>query len=176
MKITTKDNFSKKLPSGPVLSPNPLQVPVVTLAGFGLPIKIQAEKGGDPDIDEAELQQMADQMLASVAQDLSQQIELALETALKSSVWSWPGGSRDIYDTGRLAKSGKVTVSADGIDVVYAAPYAQIVHDGGYIHPYGNMNARPVYLPGRPWIRSVLYGEGPVPQFNFEGFFKSKFG
>ena len=99
-----------------------------------------------------------------VARDLS----AALNAAMRSNVWSWPsGGSRDIFDTGKLAASGKVTAQGTGVSVSYSAPYASIVHDGGYIFPYGNKKARPIYLPGRPWVASTIYGGGPVPQFNF---------
>ena len=108
--------------------------------------------------------------------DLASELKSALTKALMSPVWAWEGGSRDIFDTGRLAGSGQVLVVSGGLNVVYSAPYAGIVHDGGYIYPYGNTAARPVYLPGRPWIESVMYGKGPVPQFDFDGFFESKFG
>ncbi|WGL30498.1 capsid assembly protein [Synechococcus phage S-CRES2] len=102
--------------------------------------------------------------MPSVAKDLS----VALYAAMRSSAWSWPGGgSRDIFDTGKLAASGKVIAQGSGVSVSYSAPYASIVHDGGYIFPYGNKKARPVYLPGRPWIASTIYGGGPVPQFDF---------
>lgn len=150
-------------------------MPVATMAGFTIPVGfgIDAENA---DIDEEVLQDIVEKKLASVATDLAAQLENALRGALKSSVWSWSDGMRDIFDTGELANSGKVLIGSDGLTVAYAAPYAEIVHNGGYVHPYGNMRARPVYLPGRPWIRSVLYGEGPVPQFDFEGFFESKFG
>ena len=152
-----------------------IEMPVVTMGGFSVPVGFGLDSG-DADIDEEVLQDIVEEKLASVATDLAMQLENALRGALKSAVWSWPGGMRDIFDTGKLASSGKVLVGADGLTVVYTAPYSEIVHNGGYIHPYGNKQARPIYLPGRPWIRSVLYGEGPVPQFDFEGFFESKFG
>ena len=102
--------------------------------------------------------------MPSVARDLS----AALYAAMRSSAWFWPsGGSRDIFDTGELAASGKVTAQGTGVSVSYSAPYASIVHDGGYIFPYGNKKARPIYLPGRPWVASTIYGGGPVPQFDF---------
>jgi len=102
--------------------------------------------------------------MPSVARDLA----AALYTAMRSSNWSWSdGGSRDIFDTGELAASGKVTAQGTGISVSYSAPYASIIHDGGYIFPYGNKKARPIYLPGRPWVASTIYGGGPVPQFDF---------
>jgi len=107
--------------------------------------------------------------LKGVAVDLKR----ALDAALKSSAWRWPtGGSRDIYDTGALLSSGSVTVNGYSLAVKYGASYASIVHNGGYIFPYGNKNLRPIYLPGRPWITSTLYGGGPVPQFDFNASLK----
>lgn len=174
-KIKTKDNFAKVLPKGPVSTGIELEVPVATLASISIPYGFTIEVE-DMDIDEATLQDMLEKRLASVAIELAAEVENALKGALKSSVWTWKGGKRDIFDTGELASTGKVLVGSNGFEVIYTAPYASIVHNGGYIQPYGNPRARPVYLPGRPWISSVLYGGGPVPQFDFEGFFDSKFG
>jgi len=174
-RVTTRDNFAKALPSGPQPTGIELEVPVVSLASIVIPYGFKAEVE-DVDIDEPALQDMLEKKLASVADDLAAQVEDALKKALMSSVWAWSDGRRDIFDTGQLANSGKVVVGSSGLEVVYTAPYAAIVHNGGYIHPYGNVRARPIYLPGRPWIKSVLYGEGPVPRFDFEGFFDSKFG
>ena len=176
MKVVVSDNFAKKFSPQAMQVNSTLEVPVTTLEGFVMPFVFKARVQNDAQIDEDELQRIAEQKLASVSGDLAEQIELALKEALKSSVWGWHGGSRDIYDTGALANSGKVIISGNDINVVYTAPYAQIVHNGGYIHPYGNTKIRPVYLPGRPWIQSVLYGNGPVPQFDFEGFFESRLG
>lgn len=112
--------------------------------------------------------EIIDEIGAAMVQDLN----LALESALKAPVWSWNGGARDIYDTGELASSGGAIWTSSGIQISYDAPYASIVHDGGYIHPYGNLNARPVFLPARPWIRATLEGGGPVPQFDVASYFK----
>jgi hypothetical protein len=73
-------------------------------------------------------------------------------------------------DTGELMASGRVTLSENGITISYDAPYAALIHYGGYIHPYGNVNLR-VFLPPRPWIESVMFGGGPVPQFDFVSYY-----
>ncbi len=91
-----------------------------------------------------------------------------LDMALMAPVWSWSGGARDIFDTGALAASGSVTWNGKSLVINYLAPYADIVHNGGYIFPYGNKSARPVYLPGRPWISAVLDGGGPIPRWSLE--------
>jgi phage gpG-like protein len=103
----------------------------------------------------------------------------ALSSALRSGVWPTLGGTADIYDTGELLASGSVTFSDDSITVAYDAPYAALVHYGGYINPYGN-TASKVYLPPRPWVDSVLRGGGPVSQFDFQSYYlqelRSEFG
>lgn len=146
-----------------------LKVPII---GLYLPVPISLDaipKDIDP-VDEQRLLAKAKEAIDRAMPKLAGEVEKALTAALKASVWSWTTGARDIYDTGELARSVDVLAKKDGISVSYSAPYAAIVHDGGYIHPYGNKNARPVYLPGRPWVSSVLYGGGPVPQFDFDGF------
>lgn len=102
----------------------------------------------------------------SVAQDALRE---ALDLAVSSSVWGWnEGGSRDIVDTGALRDS--LTVSRQGKELLidYSAPYASFVHYGGYIQPYGNASIAAVYIPGRPWVDSVLYGGGPVAQLDLD--------
>jgi len=91
-----------------------------------------------------------------------QDLKNALDAAMSSEAWS--GG--DLIDTGALMDSGSVSVNERGVTISYDAPYAALIHYGGYIHPYGNVNLR-VYLPPRPWIESVLFGGGPVAQFDF---------
>lgn len=113
---------------------------------------------------EEDLEAMLDKAFAGVAREL----KVALDDAMESPVWNWSsGGSRDIVDTGSLKSSGLVVIDRNGVSVSYSSPYAGIVHDGGYIQPYGNPNARPIYYPKRPWIRATLLGGGPTPQFDF---------
>jgi len=107
---------------------------------------------------------------ARVTRDLKD----ALDKAMLSSAWPTISGRADIYDTGELLQSGKVLVSGNGITIVYDAPYAALVHYGGYIVPYGNASAEKVYLPPRPWVEAVLNGGGPVPKFDFVGLYKEE--
>jgi phage gpG-like protein len=100
------------------------------------------------------------------------ELKEALDEALRSNVWQWSDGIRDIYETGELLESGKVVITDQTITVIYDKPYAALVHYGGYITPYGNMSAEKVYLPARPWISAVLYGGGPVPRFDFERYYR----
>jgi len=110
-----------------------------------------------------------DEATSYATEVLSQAIEEALNTAVSSSVWAWStGGARDIVDTGALRDSLSITVNGDDIDISYGVPYASLVHNGGYIRPYGNANIAAVYLPGRPWIDATLYGNGPVPSVDLD--------
>ena len=103
-----------------------------------------------------------------------------LDQALESNVWSWPrstlrkngqtaGGTRDIVDSGRLKSSKKITTkflqTKTTFNITYTAPYAALVHYGGYITPYGDVTRAPVYVPGRPWVQGVL--EGNVNGINY---------
>lgn len=80
-------------------------------------------------------------------------IEVAdeLEGALKAGV-----KAAGVYDTGALLESGNVTVSGTTLTIDYDVPYAALQHYGGYVQPYGNPNAQPVFVPGRPWITNTL--------------------
>lgn len=104
------------------------------------------------------------------SENIAINLKSALDEALESSVWGTLSGTADIYDTGLLLKSGSVVSTGDGIAISYTAPYASLVHYGGYIHPYGNTNTK-VYLPPRPWIQSVLTGNGPIPKFDIAEYY-----
>jgi phage gpG-like protein len=100
------------------------------------------------------------------SQRIAVDLKRALDDAMSSPVW----GGTDLVDTGALMASGRVSVSQNGITIAYDAPYAALIHYGGYIHPYGNVNLR-VFLPPRPWVESLLFGGGPVQQFDFVSYY-----
>lgn len=169
IKVTTSRDIGK-FPAISKKEVGTIKVPVVGLF-MPIPIKFGVKIEG-VDLDSEAITEEYSGAIDQLMPKLATEIAKALDEALKAS-WSWSTGSRDIYDTGALARSGKVVASDNGIEVTYSAPYANIVHNGGYIQPYGNPNARPVYMPARPWVSSVLYGEGPYPQFDFDGFMKA---
>lgn len=78
-------------------------------------------------------------------------VDIRLSANMRRS-WGWIDGARDIVDTGALMNSVQFVDSGDGFSLYYSEPYANLVHYGGYINPYGNPNAR-VYLPARPWVQ-----------------------
>jgi hypothetical protein len=105
----------------------------------------------------------------------------ALHKALEGSYWNWPRETlrqngrvvstpRNIVDTGKLKKSQKVATSYKGgtlnVGITYSAPYAKLVHYGGYIRPYGNNDARLAAYPQRPWVHGVLRGEYGIDKYN----------
>ena len=170
MRVTATDNF------GNAFKATKKTVGEINVGFVGLkmiiPIGFDSDIELDEDIiDEQAIKDEARAEIDALMGKLAREVKSALDVALYAPVWTWNDGTRDIFDTGELVRSGIVTASPDGIVVSYIAPYANLVHYGGYIRPYGNKSARPVYLPGRPWIDSVLYGGGPVPQFDFERFF-----
>ena len=87
-------------------------------------------------------------------------LKVALDAAMDYSGWSWIGDTRDIVDTGKLKKSlilvEKNLKTKTTIEIKYRSPYANMVHYGGYIQPYGNKNANSVLYPARPWVEAVL--------------------
>lgn len=108
---------------------------------------------------------------------LGEELELALSIAMESKVWQnndWPYGDGDIVQFGNLRDSLKIETNEEEIRISYMEEYAAIVHFGGYIHLYGNIHSR-VYMPARPWIKSVLLGGGPVDKFDFTGLYRKKF-
>lgn len=96
----------------------------------------------------------------------------ALNEAMDNNIWSWSGGARDIVDTGQLRNSLNIQTSNAGFEIYYGAPYAALVHYGGYVQPYGNINISKVYIPARPWADSVLIGGGPVPVFDWQSIYR----
>lgn len=175
MKVTATDNLGKAFN----LSSLPLAALSVPIGGLVPPAPLLFDyrtDSADDLIDENAIEDEFEARIDALMNKLAQEVKSALDAALKANVWAWKDDVRDIYNTGELASSGEVSAGADGIIVSYSAPYANLVHNGGYIYPYGNEKARPVYLPARPWVSSVLYGGGPVPQFDFEGFLKSNLG
>ena len=168
-KVTVTENFSKAFSGQPIETE--FGIPVSPSAAVA-PISLNFDLQEKPELDTKAIEASYEAKVKALESQLVAELTNALTVALKSSVWSWKGGPRDIYDTGKLAASANISMSSGSLVVKYDAPYAGIVHNGGYIFPYGNKSARPIYLPPRPWIDSVLYGGGPVPRFDFGEFFK----
>lgn len=134
---------------------------ITTTVDIGKSIKL-ASKG----VDVGEISGKFERAINRASQLIATDLKKALDEAMNSPVW----GGTDLIDTGELMASGRVTLSGNGITISYDAPYATLIHYGGYIHPYGNVNLR-VFLPPRPWIESVMFGGGPVPQFDFVSYY-----
>lgn len=130
--------------------------------GISAKVKLTGYKASDFGRDLNRAMKDANQLIAN-------RIGEALDAAMESSAWA---SGKDIIDTGQLKNSLTVTATASGISIKYAAPYAAIVHYGGYIVPYGNPSLSKVYIPPRPWVTSVIEGGGPVPAFDFESVYR----
>lgn len=112
------------------------------------------------------------QALDNASKELVAEASRLLPMAMRSSSWGFSG---DIVDTGRLMRSMNVSMSGSRLQISYDEPYAGIVHYGGYILPYGNKDAAPVYIPARPWIEAVLEGSGPVESIDYEAIYQRAF-
>lgn len=121
---------------------------------------------------ERELMRRLERGIADANKAIVNDLRTALADAMSSSNWPRADGSRsDIIDTGELLSSGRVTATRDGITITYDAPYAALVHFGGYINPYGDSSRR-VYLPPRPWVDAVLRGGYGVNAFDFTSYYE----
>lgn len=144
---------------------------------FKLDIKIDLPQGGNDF-----LQAASQKALKTVGGEL----DARFRDAMASKVWTWPrqskrgvggitlseiakrwqsasfntGSPRSVNDTGNLAasSSGPIFKGSEGIEWIWTADYAAFVHDGAWIHPWGNMRASKVLLPARPWTEAVLFG------------------
>lgn len=61
-----------------------------------------------------------------------------------------------VVDTGALKNSLIIETTQNSVDISYNVPYAALQQYGGYILPYGNRDAQPVYITPRPWLDAVL--------------------
>ena len=140
-----------------------------TWEGSGFPgqFKITLENASDGSIARAALKEAIE-----YADDKAKAaVMAALDYAVSAAVWGWRDGSRDIVDTGELRNSLSFIDSANGFGFYYDAPYAALVHYGGYVKPYGNPNIDAVYIPGRPWVDAVLFGGGPVQKVDLDSIY-----
>lgn len=146
-----------------------LPIPVVSFPGFYYEFEMsQAEAAFSADL--ADIQRAHTETVGEIAFEMNQHLQ-----AMMRASWGWDGGARDIVDSGELLRSGGATVSGDTIEISYQSDYANLVHYGGYIQPYGNQNIQRVYIPGRPWISATL-GEanGPIAPFDWKRSYQEK--
>lgn len=88
-----------------------------------------------------------DEQIAAKVPELANKVRMALDAAIAAV---------GAVDTGKLRSSLIISTDRDGLTIDYSSPYANLVHYGGYIQPYGNPNARPVYQAPRPWVDIAL--------------------
>jgi phage gpG-like protein len=90
-----------------------------------------------------ELEQTTDTFVQFISQDIAVKLDASIDKF-------------GVVDTGALKNSLIVDTSNNTVTFSYDSPYAAIQHYGGYILPYGNRSAQPVYLKPRPWLDAVL--------------------
>lgn len=152
-----------------VASKTTLDMPIIFGPSFSLNGS-SIRQSSDVSTKLAEFESAHDAILIEIASELNED----LKAMLKAS-WGWSTGARDIVETGALMASGGAALVGDSIEIGYAAAYANLVHNGGYVQPYGNANVSAVYIPGRPWVAAVLgEAEGPESPYPFEERYASK--
>jgi hypothetical protein len=94
----------------------------------------------------------------------------AFPQSFTAKAWAWPrqtvrsdgstvGSPRNLIDVGSpgLRSSGSYQMTGPfQATFKWSALYATAVHEGAMIFPWGNRDAKRVYLPPRPWTRAVL--------------------
>jgi hypothetical protein len=142
------------------------ELPVIPAPRFYMHLDIgNSEQRGDELFSRLEQKSMS--ALAGVTLELDAHLK-----AMMGAGWGWTTGSRNIIDTGTLMGSGGASFAAGAITIGYAAAYANLIHNGGYIHPYGNTDIDLVYIPGRPWVSATLgKASGPLPPFDWKASF-----
>lgn len=86
-------------------------------------------------------------------------VDEALTEAINATQWkAYDGTTVDIVDTGALRASQKVQIQGNSLVITYDVPYANLVHFGGYVVPYGNSFADRVFIPARPWTSIITDG------------------
>lgn len=144
----------------------------VAIPVISAPVSTWIITRGFPSSIELNLQPKVQQAMEVGLENVRLDIARLLPLAMQSGSWGFSNGSRDIIDTGALMRSMQVTISGSSIDITYGEPYAALVHYGGYIQPYGDKSATPVYLPARPWVDAVLNGGGPVESIDYYNIYK----
>jgi hypothetical protein len=119
----------------------------------------------------------------SFSPDLEQRMLQACETAasvgfaelnarfqatIGAKVWNWPretlrvnnkavGSPRNIVDTGALRQSNVFSMTGPlTATFAWTTNYASYVHEGAMIFPWGNIKAKRVFTPPRPWTSAAL--------------------
>lgn len=145
---------------------------------YGIKTTIAFELDGDPT---GALRMAAEDAFAQVASELTGRFD----AAVSGNHWPWPrrskrfgGGSdladvsrqwrqnsfntgspRSIVDSGDLKQSRDFQLNRASLTAQWSwgVDYAAAVHEGAYIHPFGD-KSRSVQLPARPWTTAVLQG------------------
>lgn len=119
---------------------------------FGIPVVVPPFAFGiGMDIRESNVNRNYTALQEGCKRAMADAIAKALPQYLNQSI-----SSNGLVDSGELKNSLSVEMTPSGLEIRYSAPYAALMHEGGYITPYGNPNAQKVFIPGRPWIDEAV--------------------
>lgn len=147
------------------------------------------------DMDLAGVSNMFKQKAEKAFEKVADELEGRFTDAISSAYWDWPGQSkrgvsgstvgekakswakakfntgapRSIVDGGDLKGSLRVDLNLGSLQCEYTwtEDYAAAVHEGAYIHPWGNKSRGKIHLPARPWTSAVINGTHGVPQYDY---------
>lgn len=136
---------------------------------------------------------------AEAMKDVVAELTGRFDDAMSREVWPWPrdskrgvagdtlkersrawkrapynvGKSRNAIDSGDLKQSGELNYTPGSLSAewTWSVEYAAAVHDGAWIHPWGDKTLPKVELPARPWTKAVLVGgtAASIPVYDFAG-------
>jgi phage gpG-like protein len=139
------------------------------------------------------------QAAAEAMKDVVGELTGRFDDAMSRDVWPWPrdskrgvagdtlkersrawkkasfnvGKTRNVVDSGDLKQSGELNYDAGSLSAewVWTAEYAAAVHEGAWVHPWGDKTKQKVQLPARPWTKAVLQGgtAASVEVYDFAG-------
>lgn len=136
--------------------------------GFEISPPILSSKGIK--ISSSEIKDVISSKVNLVLSKFTQIVISELTIRIKEAFYQvWPSTSSDIISSGELLDSLNIQITTKGLSITFDAPYASIIHYGGYIVPYGNKNAERVYLAPRPFLDVILgRANGPVSSYDFQ--------
>ncbi|ACT65625.1 predicted protein [Cyanophage PSS2] len=147
------------------------------------------------DIDLASLSKIYEEKAKHSFAAVADELEGRFTDAISSAYWQWPGPSkrgvsgstlgekarswskskfntgspRSIVDSGDLKGSLRVDLNLNNLtcQFMWTTSYAAAVHEGAYIHPWGDKKNAKVHLPARPWTSAVINGTHGVPKYDY---------
>ena len=135
-------------------------------------------------VDSAGLYRRAEQAAERATEIVMGELRGAFQQSFTAKTWDWPrdlptrklegatlaekianynagkgiraGSPRNLIDEGNLRRNSSWEMTGKyQAKFTWSSDYANLMHEGGWIYPWGNKNARSI-IPARPWTRAVL--------------------